>query len=170
MTQAAKEAPQPEIILKAGDMAPAFSAATDGNGKKSLADFAGKQVVLYFYPKDDTPGCTVEAKDFALLAPEFEKANALVLGVSKDSVKSHDKFKEKYCLPFTLLSDDSGICEAYGVWKLKNMMGRKYMGVERTTFLIDPQGKILRVWNKVKVENHAQEVLEAVEAAENQHV
>lgn len=148
--------------LTAGQTAPAFDLPTDGDGRLSLEGLRGKKVVLYFYPKDDTPGCTIEAKDFALLQPEFEKAGAVVLGISKCSVKKHDKFKEKYCLPFPLLSDDAEVCEAYGVWVEKSMYGKKYMGINRATFLIGEDGKLLRVWPKVKIEGHAAEVLEAV--------
>lgn len=154
----------PEAQLTKGDAAPAFTLPTDGDGNLSLADLKGKKAVLYFYPKDDTPGCTMESKDFAEHADTFKKHSAVILGISKDSVKSHDKFKTKYCLPFTLLSDNASICEAYGVWKEKSMYGKKYMGIERTTFLIDAQGKIARVWPKVKVEGHAKEVLDAVQA------
>jgi thioredoxin-dependent peroxiredoxin len=151
-------------LLKEGDAAPAFDLPTDGAGTLSLASLKGKKTVFYFYPKDDTPGCIIEAKDFAELYPEFEKAGAVVLGISKCSVKKHDNFKAKYCLPFVLLSDNAEICEAYGVWKEKSMYGKKYMGIERTTFLIDGQGKIRRIWPKVKIENHAGEALEAVKA------
>jgi peroxiredoxin Q/BCP len=130
----------------------------------SLAKLKGKNVVLYFYPKDDTPGCTIEAKDFRDLMKDFEKNNTTIIGLSKDDVKSHDKFKEKFCLPFTLASDtDGSTCEAYGVWVEKSMYGKKYMGIERTTFLIDKQGKIAQIWGKVKVEGHAKEVLEAAQ-------
>lgn len=151
--------------LKPGAKAPTFDLPTDGEGRLSSASLKGKKVVLYFYPKDDTPGCTVEAKDFALLQPEFEKAGAVVLGISKCSVKKHDKFKAKYCLPFPLLSDDAEVCEAYGVWVEKSMYGKKYMGINRSTFLIGEDGKLLQVWPKVKIEGHAAEVLEAVKAA-----
>lgn len=153
----------PETMPQVGAKAPNFSAATDGAGKASLKDFAGKKLVLYFYPKDDTPGCTTEANDFRTLMDDFTKANTVVLGVSKDSVKSHDKFKDKYCLPFGLLSDEDGkICEAYGVWVEKSMYGKKYMGIQRATFLIDEAGKIAAVWPKVSVTGHAKEVLDAV--------
>lgn len=148
--------------LKEGSKAPEFDLPINGGGNLSLAALKGKKVVLYFYPKDDTPGCTVEAKDFGELFPEFEKAGATVLGISKCSVKKHDNFKAKYCLPFTLLSDNQTVSENYGVWKEKSMYGKKYMGIERTTFLIDETGKIARIWPKVKIENHAKEVLAAV--------
>ncbi len=158
-SSAAKLSPQ---NLNVGDKAPDFTLATDGNGSVSLAKLAGKNVVLYFYPKDDTPGCTIEAKDFRDLMPEFEKSNTVIIGLSKDDVKSHDKFKTKFCLPFTLASDtDGAVCEAYGVWVEKSMYGKKYMGIERTTLLIGKQGKIAQIWPKVKVEGHAREVLEA---------
>lgn len=147
--------------LSEGDQAPDFTLPTDGDGQCALKDFAGKKnVVLYFYPKDDTPGCTVEAKEFGELNKDFEAADTVVLGVSKDDVKSHDKFKEKFCLPFALVSDNADMSEQYGVWVEKNMYGKKYMGIQRATFLIDKQGRIARIWPKVKVEGHAKEVLE----------
>lgn len=149
--------------LKAGVSAPDFAMPTDGGGNISLKKLAGKNVVLYFYPKDDTPGCTVEAKEFRDHMKEFEKKNTVIIGVSKDDVKSHDKFKEKFCLPFILASDeDVSVCKAYGVWVEKSMYGKKYMGIERDTFLIDGKGKIAHIWKKVKPEGHAAEVLEAV--------
>lgn len=151
-------------MLKEGKKAPDFALPTDSEGRLSLADFKGRKVVLYFYPKDDTPGCTVEAQDFARLYPQFQKAGVDVLGVSKCSVKKHDKFKAKFCLPFPLLSDDAETCEAYGVWKEKSMYGKKYMGIERSTFLIGEDGKLLKIWPKVKIEGHAEEVLAAAEA------
>jgi peroxiredoxin Q/BCP len=151
--------------LAVGDKAPDFSLPADGNKTVSLAGLKGKNVVLYFYPKDDTPGCTVEAKDFRDHIKEFEKLGAVILGASKDSVKSHEKFKEKFCLPFPLLSDESGeMCGAYGVWVEKSMYGKTYMGIERTTFLIDKTGTIKNIWRKVKVESHVKEVLDAVKA------
>ena len=153
------------MSVDAGDKAPAFTMPTDGGGKVSLSKLKGKPVVLYFYPKDDTPGCTKEACAFRDAMPDFSKIDAEIIGVSKDSVAKHDKFKAKYELPFTLASDEDGaVCEAYGVWVEKNMYGRKYMGIERATFLIDGKGKIARVWRKVKVAGHAEEVLEAVQA------
>ena len=152
-----------ELKLREGDPAPAFTAATSGGGKISLADFKGKNVVLYFYPKDDTPGCTKEACSFRDHFAELKKKGAIVLGVSPDSVKSHDKFVEKFKLPFTLLSDDDKkIVEAYGVWGEKSFMGRKYMGTHRVTFLIAPDGTIKKIWPKVKPEEHAAEVLAAL--------
>lgn len=144
-----------------GDTAPAFLMKTDGDGRVSLMDYlAKKNVVLYFYPKDDTPGCTQEAKDFRDLQDEFKKANTVVIGVSKDSPASHDKFKNKFELNFLLASDESGaVCGDYGVWVEKNMYGKKYMGIQRATFLINTGGKIAGVWPKVKIEGHAADVL-----------
>ena len=144
-----------------GDKAPAFKLPRDGSGELALSDFKGRKLVLYFYPKDDTSGCTTEAKDFNSLKDDFNKAGADVVGVSPDSVKSHDKFRAKYELDFPLVSDESkAMLEAYGVWVEKSMYGRKYMGVERSTFLIGPDGKIIKVWRKVKVPGHTQEVLD----------
>lgn len=120
--------------------------------------------MLYFYPKDDTPGCTTEAKDFASLAKQFDKADTVIIGISKDDLKSHDKFRAKYDLPFALASDDSGIAEAFGVWGEKSMYGKKYMGIVRSTFLIDKKGKIAKAWPKVSVTGHAAEVLKAAQA------
>ncbi len=148
-----------------GDTAPAFTLPTDGGGKLALKDLKGKPVVLYFYPKDDTSGCTREAIDFTGLAKSFAKAGAVVIGCSKDSVESHDKFKKKHKLGVTLGSDPEGkACAAYGVWVEKSLYGRKYMGIERATFLIDAKGKIAEVWHKVKVAGHADAVLDAVKA------
>lgn len=148
--------------LKIGAKAPEFEMPTDGGGNVSLKEFKGKKnVVLYFYPKDDTSGCTLEAQGFRDKQKEFDKADTVIIGVSKDSVKSHDKFKDKYSLTFTLGSDeDVSVCENYGVWVEKSMYGRKYMGIQRDTFLIDKDGKIAAVWNKVKVPGHVEEVLE----------
>jgi peroxiredoxin Q/BCP len=149
-----------ELKLKAGDVAPDFSVATNGGGKVSLADFKGKPVILYFYPKDDTPGCTREACAFRDGFAEFKKRGAVVLGVSTDPVKSHDKFVEKFKLPFTLLADeDKRIVTAYGVWGEKTFMGRKYLGTHRVTFLIGPDGRIKKIWPQVKPDGHAAEVL-----------
>ena len=148
------------LSLKVGDKAPAFTVATNGGGTVSLADYKGKHVVLYFYPKDDTPGCTKEACASRDGFAAFKKKGAVVLGVSPDSVKAHDKFVEKFKLPFTLLADtDKKIVEAYGVWGEKTFMGRKYMGTHRVTFLIGPDGVIKQIWPKVKPEEHADEVL-----------
>lgn len=146
-----------------GKKAPDFS-LLDQDGKKiSLKDFKGKKVVLYFYPKDNTSGCTKEACNFRDDFPKFKKTDAIILGVSPDSVESHKKFVTKYNLPFTLLSDeDKKVLEKYGVWKEKSMYGRKYMGVERTTFIIDEIGKIKNVFNKVKVDGHNSELMEAL--------
>jgi peroxiredoxin Q/BCP len=151
--------------LEPGAQAPSFDLPTDGAGRVSMASLKGKSVVLYFYPKDDTSGCTQEAIEFNGLRKDFEKAGAVVLGVSPDPVKMHDKFKAKYGLEFGLVSDESKeMLEAYGVWVEKSMYGRKYMGVERTTVLIGADGKIAKVWNKVKVPGHAAEVLAAAKA------
>jgi peroxiredoxin Q/BCP len=149
-----------ELKLKAGDVAPKFTAATNGGGKISLADYKGRNVILYFYPKDDTPGCTKEACAFRDYFADFKKIGAVILGVSTDPVKKHDKFVEKFKLPFTLLADeDKKIVEAYGVWGEKSFMGRKYLGTHRVTFLIGPDGKIKKIWPAVKPEEHAAEVL-----------
>jgi peroxiredoxin Q/BCP len=151
--------------IAVGDIAPAFKLPQDGGGELSLSDHRGKPVVLYFYPKDDTSGCTAEAIAFSGLKLQFEKAGATVIGMSPDSVKKHDRFKSKHELTVTLVADeDKKVLEAYGVWAEKSMYGRKYMGVERTTFLIGPDGKVAQVWRKVKVPGHAEEVLAAVKA------
>jgi peroxiredoxin Q/BCP len=151
--------------LQAGAMAPDFTLPTDGGGTLSLSSLAGQAVVLYFYPKDDTSGCTKEAMEFNALKGAFAAANAVVIGVSADSVASHDKFKKKYGLEFPLASDEShAMLERYGVWVEKSMYGKKYMGIERSTFLIDAGGKVARVWSKVKVPGHAEEVLAAVQS------
>jgi len=153
------------MTLAIGDAAPAFTMPTDGGGSISLKDLAGKKVILYFYPKDDTSGCTAQACGFRDALPDFGKLDAVIIGVSKDSVASHDKFKKKYELPFTLGSDESaGVCEAYGVWVEKSMYGKKYMGIERTTFLIDAKGAIAQIWRKVKVPGHIDAVATAVKA------
>ncbi len=146
-----------------GSKAPAF-AAIDSTGKTvKLQDMHGKPVVLYFYPKDDTPGCTLEAKGFQAHLPKFEKAGAVILGVSPDGEKSHCKFAEKYGLAYTLLTDEKHeLCERYGVWVEKNNYGKKYWGVQRATFLIDKNGAIAKVWPRVKPDGHAEEVLEAI--------
>jgi peroxiredoxin Q/BCP len=152
-----------QLKLKEGDKAPEFSAAMNGGGNVSLTDYKGKNVILYFYPKDDTPGCTKEACAFRDDFAAFKKKGAVVLGVSTDSVKAHDKFVEKFKLPFTLLADvDKKIVEAYGVWGEKTFMGRKYMGTHRVTFLIGPDGRIKKIWPQVKPEEHAAEVLAAL--------
>jgi len=152
-----------KLKLKEGDKAPEFSVNTNGGGKISLADFKGKNVILYFYPRDDTPGCTKEACAFRDNFSEFKKRGAIILGVSTDSATSHDKFVEKFKLPFTLLADeDKKIVEAYGVWGEKSFMGRKYMGTNRVTFLIGPDGRIKKIWPQVKPEEHVEEVLAAL--------
>src|SRR6266849_3373362 len=152
-----------ELKLKEGDQAPDFSASTNGGGRLSLADFRGRNIILYFYPRDDTPGCTKEACAFRDYFAQFKKKGAVVLGVSTDPVKAHDKFVAKFKLPFTLLADeDKQIVEAYGVWGQKSFMGRKYMGTHRVTFLIGPDGRIKKIWPKVKPADHAKEVLEAL--------
>jgi peroxiredoxin Q/BCP len=150
------------MSLKIGDVAPAFSLPTDGGGTISLAGLKGKNVCLYFYPKDDTSGCTKEAIAFNSLRADFAAANTTIIGLSADSVASHDKFKKKYDLGFTLASDEAkAALEAYGVWVEKSMYGKKYMGIERTTVLIDKAAKVAAIWNKVKVDGHAEEVLAA---------
>ncbi|MBB4639787.1 thioredoxin-dependent thiol peroxidase [Rhizorhapis suberifaciens] len=150
-------------MINEGESVP-DTALDDLNGESfTLRRYLGKPLVLYFYPKADTPGCTNEAKDFSSLAAEFERAGAAVLGVSKDSVKKLGRFAEKYDLKVELASDGTGdFCEAFGTWIEKSMYGRTYMGIARATFLIDRDGKVVRVWPKVKVSGHAQEVLEAV--------
>ena len=149
--------------LKEGDVAPDFSAATNGGGKVSLAGFKGKNVILYFYPKDDTPGCTKEACAFRDGFSEFQKRGAVILGVSTDSAASHDKFVEKFKLPFPLLADeDKKIVQAYGVWGDKSFLGRVFQGTRRVTFLIGGDGRIKKIWPKVKPDQHAAEVLAAL--------
>jgi len=161
---AKKAAPAATQSSLAGKLAPAFSLTNDAGKKVSLKDFRGKRVILYFYPKDDTPGCTTQACAFRDAEANFSKADAVVLGVSKDDVKSHQKFKTKYKLNFPLLADDAGVTEAYGVWKEKNMYGRKYMGIERSTFLIGEDGKVRAEWRKVSVPGHADEVIKALKS------
>lgn len=152
-----------ELKLKEGDLAPAFTAPTNGGQTVSLTEFKGRPVILYFYPRDDTPGCTKEACAFRDVFADFTKKGAVVLGVSADSVKSHDKFIKKFKLPFTLLADeDKRIVEAYGVWGEKSFMGRRYQGIHRVTFLIGGDGRIQKIWPKVKPEEHAAEVLAAL--------
>ncbi len=152
-------------MVDIGDAAPDFSAPTDGGGTLGLKALRGKAVVLYFYPKDDTSGCTKEAIAFSEQIRDFEDAGAVVIGVSKDTAAKHDKFKDKYDLKVTLVSDeDVSICEKYGVWVEKSMYGRKYMGIERATFLIDAKGKVRTVWRKVKVPGHSDAVLSALKA------
>ena len=152
--------------LSVGEKAPEFKLPSSAGSDVSLKSCRGKSVVLYFYPKDDTTGCTKEAIAFTHLNKQFEKHNAIILGVSKDDIKSHDKFITKHALKIGLLSDvDGSVCEAYGVWVEKNMYGRKYMGIERSTFLIDPKGRVKEVWRKVKVGGHAELVLSSVQAS-----
>ncbi len=149
--------------IESGDKAPDFKMESTAGGEVSLADFAGKKLVLYFYPKDDTPGCTKEAIAFTGHADAFEKAGAKILGVSKDTLAKHEKFRAKHDLGIHLASDaDGSVCEAYGVWVEKKMYGKTYMGIERATFLIGETGKVEQVWRKVKVAGHAEAVLEAV--------
>ena len=150
--------------LQPGDAAPDFTLAGE-SGPIALKDFAGKKLVLYFYPKDDTPGCTTEAKDFSALVEEFAAADTAVVGVSRDSVTAHGKFRAKHALTVALGADAEGaVTEAYGVWVEKNLYGRKYMGIERATFLIGRDGKIAQVWRKVKVASHAAHVLVTVKS------
>ena len=151
--------------LDTGDLAPDFTLAGAGGETISLGDLKGRKAVLYFYPKDDTSGCTLEAQGFNAIGQDFAAADTIVIGVSPDSVKSHDKFRAKYGLTFPLASDEGkAILEAYGVWVEKSMYGRKYMGVERTTLLLDREGRVARAWPKVKVPGHAEEVLAAARA------
>ncbi|MGI6244740.1 MAG: peroxiredoxin [Pseudochelatococcus sp.] len=153
------------MTLGAGDVAPDFTLAGAGGETFSLSALRGRKVVLYFYPKDDTSGCTKEAIAFNGLRHAFEEEGATVIGVSADSVQSHDAFREKYDLAIPLASDEKkGAIEAYGVWVEKSMYGRKYFGIERATFLIDGEGKVAQVWRKVKVPGHAEAVLKAVQA------
>jgi len=150
--------------LKTGDLAPTFKLPADGGREIDLEALRGKTVVLYFYPKDDTPGCTTEALDFTAAAAQFEAANAVVIGVSKDSVQKHDKFKTKHDLSVALVSDEDGkMIESYGAWVLKKLYGREYMGIERSTFVIDPEGRIAEIWRKVKVKGHVEKVLGVVQ-------
>jgi thioredoxin-dependent peroxiredoxin len=150
-------------MLKVGSAAPDIPLTASNNTQVSLKDFRGRPVVLYFYPKDDTPGCTVEACGFRDATKKLEKLDAVVLGVSPDSVKSHGKFIEKFSLPFHLLADeDKKLCKAYGVWVKKNMYGREYFGVARSTFLIERKGKIARIFEKVKPKEHTEEVVAAL--------
>lgn len=152
--------------LDVGSRAPTFSAPDDTGKTVKLADFKGQKLVLYFYPKDDTPGCTTEACDFRDNLKSLSKLGVAVLGVSKDSVASHIKFKKKFDLNFPLLSDEDGkICDAYGVWVEKSMYGKKYMGIERSTFLIDEDGKIMAVWPKVSVTGHVDDIKKALAQA-----
>jgi peroxiredoxin Q/BCP len=153
------------VAVEAGQAAPEFDLPAAGGGRARLADFKGKPLVVYFYPKDDTPGCTKEARGFAEAYPDFQAAGVALVGISKDSPASHDRFKAKYDLPFTLASDEhGGVIEAYGSWVEKSMYGKTYMGIDRSTFLIDRDGTVRKVWRKVKVPGHVAEVLEAARA------
>lgn len=153
------------ISLNIGDKAPDIILDFNSKDEAKVAGYKGKSIVLYFYPKDDTPGCTIEAKDFRDSLKEFDKAGAVVIGVSKDPLKNHAKFQEKFCLPFPLGSDtEHDTCERYGVWVQKSMYGKSYMGIERATFLIDGKGIIRNIWRKVSVDGHVKEVLNAVQA------
>jgi thioredoxin-dependent peroxiredoxin len=151
--------------VEVGSKAPDFTLPTDGGGSVTLSELRGKKVVLYFYPKDDTSGCTAEACGFRDSFPDYTGTDAVVIGISKDSVTSHDKFKKKHNLPFILASDAaSNVCEKYGTWVEKSMYGRKYMGIERCTFLLDQEGVVRDVWHKVKVPGHVAAVLKAARA------
>jgi peroxiredoxin Q/BCP len=151
--------------LEPGQPAPEVRLPRDGGGEVALSDFAGKKVVLYFYPKNDTSGCTTEAIGFTERAADFAAAGAVVIGVSKDSVKSHDKFRDKHGLGVILLSDEgSDVTERYGAWGEKSMYGKKYIGIDRSTFLIGPDGRLARIWRKVKVPGHVEDVLAAAKA------
>jgi peroxiredoxin Q/BCP len=153
------------MTVEAGQAAPDFDLPTDGGGRVRLGDFKGRPLVLYFYPRDDTPGCTKEAQGFAEAYPEFQAAGIRVLGISKDSTASHDRFKAKYDLPFPLASDEAGgVVEAYSSWVEKSRYGKTYMGIDRSTFLIDGQGTLRRVWRQVSVPGHVAEVLDAARA------
>ncbi|HRJ61310.1 MAG TPA: thioredoxin-dependent thiol peroxidase [Azospirillaceae bacterium] len=153
------------MSVEVGSPAPDFTLPADGGASVTLSAYRGRPVILYFYPKDDTSGCTKEACGFRDLFPDFSSADAVVIGVSKDGVKSHDKFKEKYQLPFTLVADeDTTLAQAYGVWVEKSMYGRKYMGMDRATFLIDQEGVVRQAWRKVKVTGHVEAVLKALKA------
>ncbi len=154
-----------DIELKEGHFAPDFTIDVDNGKSLTLSDFRGKNVVLYFYPKDDTPGCTIEAKEFSSDAKLFEQLNTVIIGLSKDSVESHCKFRDKYNLSIILASDaNSTVCEAYGTWVKKQMYGKEYMGIQRDTFLLDRTGKIRKIWRRVKAEGHSAEVLNTVRA------
>lgn len=152
------------ILVQVGEIVPDFTLASTEGKEVSLSDFRGKNVVLYFYPKDNTPGCTTESCDFRDAYEQFQNLNTVILGVSRDSIKSHDKFIEKYQLPFALLSDpDAKVCEQFGVYKEKTMFGKKAMGIERSTFVLDQEGKLVQEYRKVKVKDHVQEALRFVE-------
>ena len=151
-------------MIKEKNLAPAFKLPSTNKKEFSLKDSLGNFVVLYFYPKDDTPGCTIETNDFNKLLPKFKKLNCEILGISKDNLKSHDKFRDKYQIKFNLLADEEiKVLKKYKVWAKKKFMGREFMGIVRTTFLIDKKGKIIKIWNNVKVKDHAKEVLETLQ-------
>lgn len=151
------------MVLEIGQLAPDFELTANNGQNVKLSDFRGKYVVLYFYPKDMTPGCTAEACDFRDHHERFKELNAVILGVSPDPVKRHQKFIEKHHLPFLLLADeDHRVAELYGVWKLKKMFGKEYMGIERSTFIIDKDGKLVQEWRKVKVKGHVEEALKYI--------
>ena len=150
------------VSLEPGQPAPPVSLPRDGGGTVALSDYIGRSVVLYFYPRDDTSGCTLEAQDFTARLADFQAAGAVVIGISKDSVKSHDKFRVKHELNIVLLSDEGGdVTERYGAWVEKSMYGKRYMGIDRSTFLVDADGRIARIWRKVKVPGHVPDVLAA---------
>ena len=150
--------------MKVNSKAPFFKLPSTSKKDYSLKDSIGKYVVIYFYPKDDTPGCTIETNDFNKLLPKFKKLNCEILGISKDNLKSHDKFRDKYKIKFDLLADEEiKVLKKYKVWAKKKFMGREFMGIVRTTFLIDKKGKIIKIWNNVKVKDHAKEVLETLQ-------
>ncbi|WP_075504365.1 thioredoxin-dependent thiol peroxidase [Candidatus Pelagibacter communis] len=150
--------------MKVNSKAPSFSLPSTSNNEYSLKDSLGKYIVLYFYPKDDTPGCTIETNDFNKLLAKFKKLNCEILGISKDNLKSHDKFRDKYKIKFDLLADEEiKVLKKYKVWAKKKFMGREFMGIVRTTFLIDKKGKIIKIWYNVKVKDHAKEVLETLQ-------
>ena len=151
-------------MIKEKNLAPVFKLPSTNKKEFSLKDSLGNFVVLYFYPKDDTPGCTIETVDFNKLLPKFKKLNCEILGISKDNLKSHDKFRDKYKIKFDLLADEEiKVLKKYNVWAKKKFMGREFMGTVRTTFLIDKKGKIIKIWNNVKVKDHAKEVLETLQ-------
>ena len=152
-------------MIKENAKAPDFTLPSTNGGRQKLKDLLGKYVVIYFYPKDDTPGCTIETNDFNKLLPKFEKLNCEIFGISKDTIKSHDKFREKFKIKFDLLSDEQiKVLKKYKVWGKKKFMGKEFMGIIRSTFLIDKKGKVIKVWDNVKVKDHAKEVLETLKS------
>jgi thioredoxin-dependent peroxiredoxin len=152
-----------DLMIKENIKAPDFTLPSTNGEKQKLKDLLGKYVVIYFYPKDDTPGCTIETNDFNKLLPKFKKLNCEIIGISKDNIKSHDKFREKFKIKFDLLSDEElKVIKKYEVWGKKKFMGKEFMGIIRSTFLIDKKGKIIKVWDNVKVKDHAKEVLETL--------